>query len=171
MMKQTLVLGVGNLLLGDEGVGIHAVRALEKETLPAGVDLLDGGVCGLHLINWLEGYERIVMIDATLDNRSPGSVRRLRPRCVDDFPRLMSAHEIGLRDMIAALLLMGHSPEIDLIVVSAGSVGNLGICLTPPVAAAMPEIIRQVMSLLSPHPKKASVTPPVAQNSANHERP
>lgn len=157
-MKKTLVLGVGNLLLGDEGVGIHAVRELEKETLPPGVDLLDGGVCGLHLINWLEGYERIIMIDATLDDRPPGSVRRLRPRCVDDFPRLMSAHEIGLRDMIAALLLMGRSPEMDLIVVSVGNVGKPDDRLTPPVSAALPEVLCRVRSLLSPLP-------------AAHERP
>ena len=75
--KETLVLGVGNLLLKDEGVGIHVIKALENEKLPAHVHLMDGGTGGLHLLSWLQGYDRIIMIDATLDNnpdrRSPGN--------------------------------------------------------------------------------------------------
>ena len=68
MEKKTLILGVGNLLLKDEGVGIHVIRALEKETLPAHVTLMDGGTGGLHLISWLTGYDHIIMVDATLDS-------------------------------------------------------------------------------------------------------
>ena len=68
--KETLVLGVGNLLLKDEGVGIHVIKALENEKLPAHVHLMDGGTGGLHLLSWLQGYDRIIMIDATLDNNS-----------------------------------------------------------------------------------------------------
>ena len=69
--KETLVLGVGNLLLKDEGVGIHVIKALENEKLPAHVHLMDGGTGGLHLLSWLQGYDRIIMIDATLDNNPP----------------------------------------------------------------------------------------------------
>jgi hydrogenase maturation protease len=61
---KTLVLGVGNLLLKDEGVGIHAVCALEKEDLPPDVSLMDGGTGGLHLLGWLQSYDRIIMIDS-----------------------------------------------------------------------------------------------------------
>ena len=90
--KETLVLGVGNLLLKDEGVGIHVIKALENEKLPAHVHLMDGGTGGLHLLSWLQGYDRIIMIDATLDNNPPGTVRLIQPRYATDFPPLMSAH-------------------------------------------------------------------------------
>ena len=103
--KETLVLGVGNLLLKDEGVGIHVIKALENEKLPAHVHLMDGGTGGLHLLSWLQGYDRIIMIDATLDNNPPGTVRLIQPRYATDFPPLMSAHEIGLKDMIDAVSL------------------------------------------------------------------
>ena len=103
--KETLVLGVGNLLLKDEGVGIHVIKALENEKLPAHVHLMDGGTGGLHLLSWLQGYDRIIMIDATLDNNPPGTVRLIQPRYATDFPPLMSAHEIGLKDMIDAMIL------------------------------------------------------------------
>jgi hydrogenase maturation protease len=145
---KTLILGVGNLLLKDEGIGIHAVRALENETLPPHVSLMDGGTGGLHLISWLQEYDRIIMIDATLDNNPPGTIRLIEPRYASDFPPLMSAHEIGLRDMIEAMCLTGNLPEIQLIVISAANIGEVGIDLSPEVEAVLPEIIQLVKSRL-----------------------
>lgn len=142
--EQILVLGVGNLLLKDEGVGIHAIRALEREKLPPNVTLMDGGTGGLHLLSWIQDYDRIIMIDATLDSHLPGTVRLLRPHYATDFPPLMSAHEIGLKDMIEAMILTEKLPEIDLIVVSAANVSEVGMDLTPAVQLAIPEVIELV---------------------------
>ena len=99
----------------DEGVGIHVIKALENEKLPAHVHLMDGGTGGLHLLSWLQGYDRIIMIDATLDNNPPGTVRLIQPRYATDFPPLMSAHEIGLKDMIDAMFLTDDLPETHLL--------------------------------------------------------
>ena len=145
---KTLILGVGNLLLKDEGVGIHAIQALEKENLPPDVTLLDGGTGGLHLLNWLQDYDRIIMIDATLDNNPPGTIRLIYPRYASDFPPLMSAHEIGLRDMIEAMSLTGNLPEIRLIVVSAADINEVGTELSPEIQAVLPEIIQLVKEQL-----------------------
>jgi len=145
---KTLILGVGNLLLKDEGVGIHAIQALEKENLPPDVTLLDGGTGGLHLLNWLQDYDRIIMIDATLDNNPPGTIRLIHPRYASDFPPLMSAHEIGLRDMIEAMSLTGNLPEIRLIVVSAADINEVGTELSPEIQAVLPEIIQLVKEQL-----------------------
>ena len=128
----------------DEGVGIHAIRALENENLPPDVDLMDGGTGGLHLISWLEGYGRIIMIDATLDDNPPGTIRLIKPRYASDFPPLMSAHEIGLRDMIEAMSLSGSFPEIRLIVVSAANINEVGTGLSPELQAVLPEIAQLV---------------------------
>lgn len=148
-IKETLILGVGNLLLKDEGVGIHAIHALEKENLPAHVHLMDGGTGGLHLLSWLQGYDRLIMIDATLDSNPPGTVRLIHPRYAADFPPLMSAHEIGLKDMIDAMILTGDLPaETHLIVVSAANINEVGMELTPQVEAAIPEVIRILRKLI-----------------------
>ncbi|GHT65109.1 HybD peptidase [Bacteroidia bacterium] len=141
---KTLILGVGNLLLKDEGVGIHVIRALEKENLPSGIDLMDGGTGGLHLLSWLEEYDRIIMIDATLDQNPPGTMRFIHPRYASDFPPLMSAHEIGLRDMIEAMTISGKVPEILLIVVSVADISEVGMELSVEVEAAIPEVVRMV---------------------------
>ena len=145
---KTLILGVGNLLLKDEGIGIHAIRALENENLPPDVSLMDGGTGGLHLISWLQGYDRIIMIDATLDDNPPGTVRLIEPRYASDFPPLMSAHEIGLRDMIEAMSLTDNLPEIRLIVISAADINEVGTDLSPEIQAAIPEIVQLVKSQL-----------------------
>ena len=144
--KETLVLGVGNLLLKDEGVGIHVIKALENEKLPAHVHLMDGGTGGLHLLSWLQGYDRIIMIDATLDNNPPGTVR-----LITDFPPLMSAHEIGLKDMIDAMILTDDLPETHLIVISALNINEVGMDLTPEVKAAVPKVIRMIQEIISIH--------------------
>ena len=81
-----------------------------ESTLPAHVTLMDGGTGGLHLISWLTGYDHIIMVDATLDSNPPGTVRLICPKYASDYPPLMSAHEIGLRDMIETMILTGDLP-------------------------------------------------------------
>lgn len=149
MNEKILILGVGNLLLKDEGVGIHVIRALENEELPPNVSLMDGGTGGLHLIAWIQDYDRIIMVDATLDDNPPGTIRLIRPRYATDFPPLMSAHEIGLRDMIEAMILTGKLPEIQLIVISAADISEVGMELTPVVEAAVPKVVELIRSCLS----------------------
>ncbi|MBC8600135.1 HyaD/HybD family hydrogenase maturation endopeptidase [Parabacteroides acidifaciens] len=149
MNEKILILGVGNLLLKDEGVGIHVIRALENEELPPNVSLMDGGTGGLHLIAWIQDYDRIIMVDATLDDNLPGTIRLIRPRYATDFPPLMSAHEIGLRDMIEAMILTGKLPDIQLIVISAADISEVGMELTPVVEAAVPKVVELIRSCLS----------------------
>lgn len=104
-MKDILILGVGNLVLKDEGIGIHVINRLEKEELPLGVDLLDGGTGGIFLIGTLQQYKHLILIDATLDSRPAGTIRHLKPKYSHDYPLLLSAHEIGLKEMIDAMIL------------------------------------------------------------------
>jgi hydrogenase maturation protease len=141
-----LVLGIGNLLMGDEGVGVHAVRALAAEGLPPGVTAVDGGTGGLHLLPWLEAFDRIVMIDATLDERPAGTVSVIEPRYPADFPRTLTAHDIGLRDLVEAASLMGTTPAIRLVTVSVDHLQPMDTGLSPAVAAALPEVLAAVRS-------------------------
>ncbi len=145
---KTLILGVGNILLKDEGIGIHTIKALENESLPSHIKILDGGTGGLHLIHWLQDYEHIIMIDATLDNQSPGSIRLIRPHFASDFPPLMSAHEIGIKDMINAMILTGLHPDIHLITISVADIQQVSMELTPSVAAAIPKVIQLIKQLI-----------------------
>lgn len=142
-----LILGVGNYLMGDEGVGVHLVRMMEKDPLPEGVDLLDGGTAGFQLMEYLERYPTVIMVDATLDKNPVGTIRMIEPKFSQDFPKAMSTHEIGLKDLIESLSLMGKMPKVYLFVISVADIANLHIGLSPQVEAAMDLLKNRILKL------------------------
>lgn len=143
--RPVLVLGIGNVLLGDEGVGVHAVRRLEQEAWPPRVKLLDGGTGGFHLLSLFQEFDRIVLVDATMDGQPPGTVRLIRPRFASDYPRTLSAHDIGLKDLVESAALLGLEPDVVLVVVSVKTLPEgLHAELSPEVAAALPRVAELV---------------------------
>jgi hydrogenase maturation protease len=142
-----LILGLGNYLMSDEGVGVHFIQRLEKEreSLPPHIDLLDGGTAGFLLMDYLESYPVVIMIDATLDKHPPGTIRLIEPKFAKDFPKAMSTHEIGLKDLVESLSFLGKLPKIYLFVMSVADIAHLHVGLSPEVENAMPELRRQVM--------------------------
>lgn len=146
-MSDLLILGIGNYLMGDEGVGVQTALALQKLPIANKVDVVDGGTGGFHLLEFFEVHRKVILIDATLDNNEPGTIRLIKPRFAKDFPRAMSTHDIGLRDMVNALQLMDKMPEIYLFVVSIESIQQQGILLTPVIEKTIPILIEQVLEL------------------------
>lgn len=144
-----LVLGIGNLLMGDEGVGVRAIEFLQRDTWPAGVTLVDGGTGGFHLLDYLSSDSPLVMIDATMDGQPAGTVRTLRPRYAVDFPRVLTAHDIGLRDLVEAAQLTGALPEIDLVTVSIDEIRPMELTLSPAVEASLPAVRDAVRAALA----------------------
>jgi hydrogenase maturation protease len=143
-----LVLGVGNLLLGDEGAGIHAAWRLEHTPFPPAVTVVDGGTGGFHLLSYFSDYETIVMLDATLDGMPPGTVSLIEPRFASDFPRALSAHDIGLRDLIEAAALLGPLPRMYLVTVSADTIAQRSVLLSPQVEASLDAACDMVRTLV-----------------------
>ena len=145
---EILILGIGNYLMGDEGIGVHVVKELESRSLPKGVDILDGGTGGFHLLEYFENYRHIILIDATLDDHVTGSIRLIKPKFANDFPPAMSTHDIGLKDLVSALQILDRMPDIDLFVVSIESIQQQGIELTPEIKAVVPDVIGEILALL-----------------------
>jgi hydrogenase maturation protease len=146
--QEVLILGIGNYLMGDEGVGVHLARRLENSRLPLNVKVLDGGTGGFHLMNYFEEHSVVIMIDATLDGGAPGAIRLIRPRFSSDFPKAMSTHDIGLKDVVESLLLLGKLPTIHLFTVSIREVQPMQVTLSPEVEAALPELEERIRGLL-----------------------
>lgn len=139
-MTRPLILGIGNVLMGDEGVGSRAAAALADQAWPAGVTVVDGGTGGFHLLEYLTEFDPIVMIDATMDGRPDGTVSVLRPRYAAEYPRSLTAHDIGLRDLVDAAALTGRLPPITLVTVSIGAVQATETALSTAVSAALPRV-------------------------------
>ena len=147
LQNRILVLGIGNILLSDEGVGIHVVNSLQQEGF-SDADLMDGGTGGFHLLGFIQSYKTVVLIDASLDQFAAGHIRVLIPRYAKDFPVQLSAHEIGLKDLLDAAFLLGNMPQIHLIAISVKDFQELGMDLSAEVEAAIPEAVKQVKVLV-----------------------
>ncbi|MCK6683855.1 MAG: HyaD/HybD family hydrogenase maturation endopeptidase [Thermoanaerobaculia bacterium] len=158
--SRVLVLGVGNLLMRDEGIGVHVVRELEREEWPERITVLDGGTGGFHLLSYLCEHGRIVMVDATMDGEPPGTIRVLRPRSLTDMPRTLSAHDIGLRDLLESAALLGAKPEVVLVTVSVAEISGEGVPLStelsPSVLRVLPEAAALVRGLAREAGRQAS---------------
>lgn len=148
MNRKILILGIGNYLMGDEGVGVHFAKAAEELVWPEGVHVLDGGTAGFKLMEDLEIYPTVILVDATLDGRPAGTIRRIEPRFAADFPSAMSTHEIGLKDLVEGLTLLDRLPRIYLYVVSIDKVQPLSLDLSDRVKQAIPKLLCSVVDLV-----------------------
>lgn len=146
-MGKKLVVGIGNLILKDEGVGVHVIKALEGCPLPPDVELVDGGTAGYDLLPFLTGAEKIIIVDALLGGGPPGSVYLLTPEeCwTQQKNATISLHDLGILPVLWDLaLLEGKLPPCLIIGVEPEEYEELGLELTPAVAASIPKIIELI---------------------------
>ena len=146
--NKTLVLGLGNVIMGDEGVGVHVVRAIEKHTLPDGVECLDGGTGGFILLEPLESAGRIILIDAAADGNPPGTVTRTTPRFSSDYPPTLTAHDIGVKDLLDAFYMQGGSRDVVLYAIAIDPRQSISMELSPVTAQAAQEAEQRILAEL-----------------------
>ncbi|QGV77073.1 hydrogenase maturation protease [Streptomyces ficellus] len=155
---RTLVAGVGNIFLGDDGFGVEVARLLAREALPGGVEVADVGVRGVHLAyQLLDGYDTLVLVDAVerggepgtlyvIDAAAPGS--RMPAGAVPlDGHRMSPDAVLALLDTLCAGT-GAKAPERTLVVGCEPATVEEGIGLSPPVTAAVPEAVRMVTELV-----------------------
>lgn len=141
-----LILGIGNVLMGDEGVGVHIVERLQEATLPDGVECLDGGTGSFLLLEPMQQATRVILIDATIDGAPAGTVRRLHPRFSKEYPRTLTAHDIGLKDLLDAFYLLGQPADVTLFAVSIDPLQDLSVELSPEVNAILPKVAQAILA-------------------------
>lgn len=146
--SKTLLLGVGNYLMGDEGIGVHVAQRLAISQEIPGIDVVDGGTGGFHLLEFFEQYEKVILVDATLDGLKPGTIRCIQPKYASDFPPEISAHDIGLKDLVSALQLLGRMPELYLFVVSIESIQKQGMELTNEIEECIPLLLASIRGVV-----------------------
>lgn len=142
--RKIVVIGVGNLLLKDEGAGIHVLQALEKKNLPPGVQLFDGGVSGIGLLDFFQGASKALLIDAADMNRKPGTVLRFTPEDLRAQAQEIkfSVHDIGVAEVLELAKALGQSPEEVVIIGIQPKEIDWGTDLTPEVQASIPEVLQ-----------------------------
>ncbi len=148
---RVVVLGIGNVLMSDEGIGVHAVAALEQRfTLPETVEVVDGGTTGMELFPEVQGADHLVVVDAVRAGQPEGGIVRLTGDEVPAFFKTkLSPHQVGLSDVLAALRFAGSEPEsVVLIGVKPVSL-ELAMELSPIVAARLDAVVDMVVAELA----------------------
>lgn len=146
--KKTLVLGVGNILLRDEGLGVRVVDHLNRWfTFPRSVECVDGGTLGLGLCSLMEGFDRIIIVDA-LSGVPPGTLHRIAAgETGQRLSTVGAVHGVGVKELLAIARFEGHVPEV--VIIGAAPIDAApGIGLTPAVERMIPELARMVIAEL-----------------------
>lgn len=149
-MKKVLVLGIGNILLRDEGVGVHATHALLKHySFPESVEILDGGTMGMELLSLIAQFNHVIFLDAVKTSSPPGTIIRLDNEEIPAFFRnKLSPHQIGLADVLAALQLTDEQPDhLTLWGIQPANIA-LGLELSEEIAAQMIKLVEYVVQEL-----------------------
>ena len=146
---KTLVLGLGNVIMGDEGVGVHVVRALEKLALPPHVECLDGGTGGFILLEPMQDAERIIMIDAAADGNPIGTVTRTVPRFAREYPPTLTAHDIGIKDLLDLFYMLDGGREVTLYAITIDPQQPISLHLSPVVKQAADEAVTRILAELA----------------------
>lgn len=150
MTPKITLIGLGNILLQDEGVGVHAVRHIqERYETPPELEIVDGGTSGLDLLPYIEDRDRVLFVDAVKFGQEPGYIGILENEEIPAFFAVKSSlHHLGLADVLAAAQLLGTlPPEICLIGIQPYSL-ETNLELSPHLKARLDGLVEQVLAKL-----------------------
>lgn len=151
MTIDTMVLGVGNVLMGDDAIGAWIAESLRGEfALPANLEVVEGGTLGLELLSRLAGIERLLVVDAISLGREPGEIIRVEGEEVPrTFALKLSPHQVGLTELLAASRLTGCEPKSVVLWGMEPELIDVGTGFSAPVAARLPKLMAAVLDELA----------------------
>ena len=148
--QKIVILGIGNILLSDEGIGVHVANELFNKELPENVSVVEGGTDGFRLLNVITEADRLIVIDAVRGGDEPGAIYRFDiddvKRCPSGFKT--SVHQIGILEVIDLSGLIGKTPHTTIIGVEPKSL-EMSMELSPEIRDKMPRIIEIVLEEVS----------------------
>ncbi len=149
-VRRTVVVGVGNLIHTDDGLGIHAIRKLQADArVPRGVELIDGGTFGIELLAYLENCSKLLLLDAIDVGQSPGALVRMTAEDLFGLPGGASVHQLGIADLLAILPLVSRAPEEVILLGMQPESTDWGCELSEPVVAALDALVDSAVEQLA----------------------
>ncbi|MGE5471932.1 MAG: HyaD/HybD family hydrogenase maturation endopeptidase [Bacteroidota bacterium] len=147
---RVVVLGIGNILLSDEGIGVRVVERLERDyRLPPEIEIIDGGTCGMEMLEQLEDLDALIVVDCVRCNQPPATPVLLKDEDVPVFFKTkLSPHQVSLSDVLASLEFTDRAPKKTVIVGIQPVSMETGMELTPEVAARLPELLEMTLAEL-----------------------
>ena len=149
-LPKIMVMGVGNILLSDEGLGVHFLKELGGDDLPANVEVLEGGTAGLELIHLIDEVDFLIVVDAVNAKTEPGAVFRFRPMDLRVLPPEyeVSFHQVGIIEVLNMAKLLDQAPESLIFGVQPANM-EWGMELTPEIRAVFPRLKSLILEEIS----------------------
>jgi hydrogenase maturation protease len=146
-MRKVLILGIGNTLRADDGLGVYIVQHMQEAgvILPEGVELLDGGTAGFDLLGLIDGYDKIVIVDALKADDKPGSIYRFTPEHAVERRAQYSLHEVGIMEVIRTLRITGNDPEIEFVGIVPENIRDLDTTISQTVIESVPRAVEVIL--------------------------
>jgi hydrogenase maturation protease len=141
-------MGLGNILMSDEGVGVHVLHELAKQELPAGVECLDGGTGGFTLLGPLQSADHIILIDAAADGNPIGTVTRTTPRFSRDYPPTLTAHDVGVKDLLDVFYIQGGNQNVVLYAITIDPQQPISMDMSEEILQASKDAVRMILEEL-----------------------
>jgi hydrogenase maturation protease len=149
MRPKITILGLGNLLMGDEGAGLYVIRLLEDELSSKDIQVIDGGTGGLNLLEYFTQPDLLIIVDAALDGQPPGTIVCREPRFSNDYPRTLVAHDFGLKDLLDAADLLDKRPSTVLFTISIEIPRKMQLELSTEIQSAVKETSQRIKDFIS----------------------
>jgi len=150
MKKKILIAGIGNLLLTDEGIGVHIVQELSRLKLPENVELADIGTASFDLLTFMQEKDKVIIIDALASDDKPGTLYRLSPEDLISGKRklLTSLHQFGIPQVLNLIKQKDQKTEVVIFGIVPKDYQTYGTDLTPELEKTLPEIIQKILESL-----------------------
>ncbi|MCL4322162.1 MAG: HyaD/HybD family hydrogenase maturation endopeptidase [Deltaproteobacteria bacterium] len=160
----TGIIGIGNLLLKDEGFGIHFVHYLRKKYIfGLNLRIIDGSTMGYGLLDDIFNLDNIIVIDAIKTDEKPGSIFKFDGESIPVDLMKKTAHDVEFIDVITMCSLQGHNPRITIFAISPEDIINVGMDISPPLKNAMPHLEALVLEEIKPLGIEWSINPEYLQ--------
>lgn len=148
-MKKIAIIGIGNILLKDDGVGVHTIKQLENEELPSTIELVDGGTSTLDMLSYFLDFEKVIVIDCLRAGYEPGTIYRIRPEDITSFKKeSLSIHDVQILDVVKMANMLGKYPKVVIFGIEPKEI-CFDLEMSNEMKTKMPEIIKHIKKELN----------------------
>lgn len=143
-IKDTVIIGIGNILLKDDGVGVHVIKQLENENLPSTIELVDGGTSTLDTLGLFLDYKKVIVVDCLRAGLKPGTIYKIKPEDIKSYKKEnLSIHDVQILDVVNMANMMNKYPEVIIFGIEPEKIA-LDLEMTETMISKIPEIIYHI---------------------------
>ena len=148
IIKNTVIIGIGNILLQDDGIGVHVIRQLENEKLPSTIELVDGGTSTLDMLGFFLDNRKVIVVDCLRAGLKPGTIYKIKPEDIKSYKKEnLSIHDVQILDVVEMANMMGKYPEVVIFGIEPEKIA-VELEMTETMISKIPEIICNIKNEL-----------------------